>query len=221
MLLRYGSCVISGDRDFATHCGCSKLESEHYVTVQMLGLFIGILDSVSFYEEYKPFRNYIRRFDLLSSLADVWRYSLHVMEDHPLPADYAIGRNPLLSGPLKEHLYPWDLDILAKELVLNAGSGGDRSLKRWSDLVVAINHLRRLDDAAYAQSGGERVDVMFELHRIAHRQFPWQMKFGVNPMMRAFKVFGEAAVSACSNAFFNPPLRLSNKPMVSFFHYKS
>jgi hypothetical protein len=148
-------------------------------------------------------------------------YSLHVMEDHPLPADYAIGRNPLLSGPLKEHLYPWDLDILAKELVLNAGSGGDRSLKRWSDLVVAINHLRRLDDAAYAQSGGERVDVMFELHRIAHRQFPWQMKFGVNPMMRAFKVFGEAAVSACSNAFFNPPLRLSNKPMVSFFHYKS
>jgi hypothetical protein len=187
----------------------------------MLGLFIGILDSVSFYEEYKPFRNYIRRFDLLSSLADVWRYSLHVMEDHPLPADYAIGRNPLLSGPLKEHLYPWDLDILAKELVLNAGSGGDRSLKRWSDLVVAINHLRRLDDAAYAQSGGERVDVMFELHRIAHRQFPWQMKFGVNPMMRAFKVFGEAAVSACSNAFFNPPLRLSNKPMVSFFHYKS
>lgn len=149
---------------------------------------------MGFYEEYKPFRNYMRRFDLLSSLVDVWRYSLHIMEDQPLAADYAIGKKPLTSGPLKEHLYPWDLDILAKELVLNAGMGGDRSLKRWNDLVVAINHLRRLDDAAFAQSGSEHADVMFELHRIAHRQFPWQMKAGVNPMMRAFKVFGEAAV---------------------------
>lgn len=158
----------------------------------MLG---GLVSSVSLYEEYKPFRNYMRRFDLLSSLVDVWRYSLHIMEDQPLPADYAAGMSAL-TRPLKEHLYPWDLDILARELVLNAGTGGDRSLKRWKDFAVAVNHMRRLDDAAYARSGGERVEIMFELHRIAHRQFPWQMKMGVNPMMRAFKVFGEAAVEA-------------------------
>jgi hypothetical protein len=95
---------------------------------------------------------------------------------------------------LEEHLYPWDLDILAKELVLNAGTGGDRSLKRWNDLAVAINHIRRLDDAAYTQGGGEHADVLLELHRIAHRQFPLQMKVGIGPMMRALKVFGEAAV---------------------------
>jgi len=146
------------------------------------------------YEEYKPFRNYMRRFDLPSSLVDVWRYSLYVMEDQTLPADYAIGKSALT--PLKERLYPWDLDILARELVLNAGKGGNRTLKRWKDLAIAINHIRRLENVAFARSGGEQVDIMFELHRIAHRQFPWQMNMGVDHMMRAFKVFGEAGVEA-------------------------
>jgi hypothetical protein len=151
-------------------------------------------ESMSFYEQYKPFRNYMRRFDLLSSLVDVWRYSLHVTEGLPLPADYAVGMSAMTLKPLREHVYPWDLDILTKELVLNAGRGGDCSLKRWNDLAVALNHIRRLDDAAYAHGGGENADVLLELHRIAHRQFPWQMKIGMAPMMRALKVFGEAAV---------------------------
>jgi hypothetical protein len=148
---------------------------------------------MSFYDEYKPFRNCMRRFELLPSLVDVWRYSLHVTEGQPLPSDYAVDRTAFTFKPLKEDLYPWDLDMLARELVLNAGARGDRSLKRWKDLAVAVNHMRRLDDAAYAQSGS---DVIFELHRIAHRQFPWRMKMGAGPMMRAFKVFGEAAVEA-------------------------
>lgn len=149
---------------------------------------------MNFYEAYKPFRNYLRRFDLVSSLTDVWRYSLHVIEHHSLPADYAVGVNRLTTSPLKSYLFPWDLDVLAREIVLNAGKGGDRSLKRWNDLAAAVNHLRRLDGAAYESD--EQLDVLFQLHRIAHRQFPWQTNNGVNPMMRAFKVFGEAAVEA-------------------------
>ena len=149
---------------------------------------------MNFYEEYKPFRNYMRRFDLVPGLVDVWCYSLHVMEGQPLPADYAVGALPF--KPLKEHFYPWDLDILARELVLNAGKRGDRSLRTWDHLAVAVNHIRRLDEAAYMDSGTEPSDVIFELHRIAHRQFPWQISVGMAPMMRAFKVFGEAAVDA-------------------------
>jgi hypothetical protein len=38
--------------------------------------------------------------------------------------------------------------------------------------------IRRLDDGVYRVSG-EKADVLFELHRIAHRQFPWQIKIGV------------------------------------------
>jgi hypothetical protein len=145
------------------------------------------------YDQYKPFRNYMRRFDLMSSLVDIWRYSVHLMEGEPLPRDYAVGiPSPLKS--LKEHFYPWDLDVLAKELILNAGNGGDRSLKNWNHLAAAINQIRRIDDAEAAPCKGEARDVFFELHRVAHRQFPWQTNVGVGPIMRVFKIFGEAAV---------------------------
>ncbi|MGO9171851.1 MAG: hypothetical protein ACLP7P_07790 [Rhodomicrobium sp.] len=164
------------------------------VAVLFNGLQVGIASFMSFYNEYKPLRNYMRQFDLLQSLVDVWHYSLHVMEGHPLAADYAVGRNPLTSKLLEKHPYPWEFDILVKELVLSAGKRGDRSLKKWHDLTVAINHLRRLDDAAFLRGSEEPVDALLELHRIAHRQLPWQMKVGVGPMMRAFKVFGEAEV---------------------------
>ncbi len=151
---------------------------------------------MDFYKEYKPFRNYMRQFDLVESLVDVWCYSLHVMEDQPLPVDYANVSSVLAFKDLRKHLYPWDLDILSRELVLNAGSKGDRSLRTWGHFATAVNHIRRLDDASFKGNGSKPPDVILELHRIAHRQFPWQIKGGMAPMMRAFKVFGEGAVDA-------------------------
>jgi hypothetical protein len=151
---------------------------------------------MNFYEEYKPFRNYMRRFDLVESLVDVWRYSLYVIENQPLPVDDAIRSSVSPFKDLKKHLYPWDLDILARELVLNAGNKGDRSLKMREHFAEAVNHIRRLDDASFRGKGSEPPDVIFELHRIAHRQFPWQISAGIAPMMRALKVYGEIAVDA-------------------------
>lgn len=146
---------------------------------------------MNLYEDYKPFRNYVRRFSLVESLIDVWRYSLHILYDVPLPPDYAIGKPSF--EPIKRNLWPWELDVLAREIVLNATTRGDRSLRRWNDLAGAINHIKRLDDEAYAAFGDQR-DVLLEINRIAHRQFPWQIRVGVNPLTRAFKIFGRDAV---------------------------
>lgn len=147
-------------------------------------------EHMTFYESYKPFRNYMRRFELVASLIDIWRYALHIIDGQDLPADYATGKPNY--EPVSKYIYPWDLETLSRELVLNACDLGDRSLRRWTDLAPAVNHIRRLDGCAYVLEH----DVMFELHRIAHRQFPWQTDMGVNPMMRAFKVFGERGVEA-------------------------
>src|SRR5579862_6852415 len=103
---------------------------------------------MDFFENYKPFRNYMRRFSLVESLVDVWRYSLNVLDNIPLPPDYAVGKPPF--EPI------------------------NRNLRRWNDLAGAVNHIRRLDDEAYAAFGDQR-DVLLEIHRIVHRQFPWQI----------------------------------------------
>ena len=148
---------------------------------------------MGFYEDYKPFRNYMRRLSLAESLVNVWRYSLHILNDAPLPADYAIGKPPF--EPIKRNVWPWELDILAREIVLNATTKGDHSLRRWNDLAGAINHINRLDNEAYVAFGDQR-EVLLEMHRIVHRQFPWQTGVGVNPLMRAFRIFGRGAVEA-------------------------
>jgi hypothetical protein len=116
---------------------------------------------MDFYEEYKPFRYYMRRFSLVDSLIDIWRYSLHILDNTPLPPDYAIGKPPL--EEIRENIWPWDLDILSREIVLNASTRGDRNLRRWNDIAGAINHIRRLDNDAFA-IWGEHPDVLFELH---------------------------------------------------------
>ena len=148
---------------------------------------------MGFYDEYKPFRNYMRRFERVGSLVDVWCLALHIMNDRALPPDYLVGKP--FGVYHKDNLWPWDLDILARETVLNATTRGDRNLRRWNDLAGAINYIRDLDNAGYAASGDDR-DVLFEMHRIAHRQFPWQIRVGINPLMRAFKIFGRDAVNA-------------------------
>lgn len=148
------------------------------------------------YGLYKPFRNYLRRLDLFSSLVDIWRYSLHVAENQPLPAEYAVGRNTILGGSIRQYVYPWDLDVLAREVLLHAGKGGGR-LVEWRDLATAINHIRRLDEAiSQATLPTRQLDIMFELHRIAHRQFPWQTNKGITPLTRAWKVFGANTVDS-------------------------
>ena len=144
------------------------------------------------YDEYKPLRNLMRRCGLVAGLRGVWGYALHVIEGHPLPAGFAADLPAHRLRLVKEHLHPWDLDVIARELLLNAAASGPLRLERWADLSKVVNHVRRLDELAFAQPGAP--DVFHELHRIAHRQFPWQRGRAVSGAVRCLKVFGAAAM---------------------------
>jgi hypothetical protein len=60
----------------------------------------------SFHDSYKPFRNYVRRFDLTSTLVDLWVYFRHLDDDAPLPPDYAVGARGLWHSSLKGQVFP-------------------------------------------------------------------------------------------------------------------
>jgi hypothetical protein len=145
---------------------------------------------VSFYESYKPFRDCMRRFPLTQSLMDIWAYSNHIVDRHPLPHDFAPGRGP------EQLPYSWELETLTREIVLNGGDNEQTlSLRRWRNLARAVDHIRRLDEEACRQNG-DTIDALFELHRIGHRQLPWQQDKGMAPIMRVLKIFGAASVEA-------------------------
>jgi hypothetical protein len=143
------------------------------------------------YRDYKPFRNFLGEFPLLESLIHIWRYSLLTIDKVALPSNYISGVPRSVAPDTVP--YPWELDLLAREMVLNAGPGGTRSLARWNDLARVMNETRRLDGAAFMLGNDGDPDVMIELHRIAHRQFPFN-DIGVFPVVRASKVLGTEAI---------------------------
>lgn len=143
---------------------------------------------LAFYEEYKPLRNTMRRFALLDGLVDVWGYALHVIHGQPLRAGLAVGIPLQIGGHIGDYLYPWDLDVMARELLINAGARGTLRLGRWSDLAKVSKMVRRLDGLSSQQP--DTPDVLFEIHRIVHRQFPWQRSPTVDSTVRYLKVFG-------------------------------
>lgn len=149
-----------------------------------------------FKEEYEVFRRIARQFGLRDGLTDIWRLSLHLSHRHPLPDDYLVERPYPHDKPLSDFLYPWDLDVLARELILHGRRNGLRSLRNWNDLAAVLNQVKTLDGAALSPVLGKAPDIMMELHRIAHRQFPWQGNEGFEPIIRTFKIYGEPHVDA-------------------------
>ena len=149
---------------------------------------------MDFYNQYKPFRNFLRKFSQVDGLVDLWVYSSYCMEGLTLPSNYAVLKDGRQVRQLS--LYPWDFDVLTREVILNGGElRAERSLKQWNEIARATKFLRDLDDTAFVSADG-RIDIMFQLHRFAHRQFPWQIEAGPPPLLRALKIYGESAVEA-------------------------
>ena len=67
------------------------------------------------------------------------------------------------------------LEALCREVILNGMETGraEKTLKRWNTLARIINHLKNLEELIAGRYHTSDL-LMQELHRMAHRQFPWQ-----------------------------------------------
>lgn len=145
---------------------------------------------MNFYDDYKPLRNYLRKFPLVDSLLNIWALSREVIEEETQ------GRAPIVGRPLRYRrlpIYGWQIETLCRELVLNAPDNGTLSLMKWKHLAKAFDLIGAAEEAAF-NANGKTMDIMLEVHRSAHRQFPWQNSFSHNSVVRAIKIFGQKEV---------------------------
>jgi hypothetical protein len=147
---------------------------------------------MSFYQDYKPFRNFMRRFKTLPTLIALWSYARHVFDGESLPRGLPIGL-PQSLAPLNTHFYPWELEILVRETLLHADpAGGELDLRQWLPLAKAINHIRRLDDRLSVHTDGPA--LLLELNRMAHRQFRWQERQDLAWIARIYKIYARESI---------------------------
>src|SRR4030067_3477857 len=100
------------------------------------------------YPFYSPLRNYLRKQKLDESLLAIHSHFQFQQFHTPLPR-YIVGepvgyRNVTsLNDLLNFHVFPWELSILCKEILINSPKHGQtHSLLNWHYLSEAINKLK-------------------------------------------------------------------------------
>ncbi|MBN8190240.1 hypothetical protein JF540_26565 [Salipiger thiooxidans] len=144
-----------------------------------------------------------------SYLRLIW--AAHVLQSH----DPRNAKKYLLSGSYgpkmvgaqagdASRIYAWELETLANELLTTKKKGAGKKRTRslvpgnFQNIVAATNALRALENAE-VRAGAPIGDVMLELSRIAHRQFPWQIGVpNIAGLYRNMYVFGQGS---CANFF--------------------
>jgi hypothetical protein len=138
------------------------------------------------YDLYKPLRNYLRKHELFSGLKAVYHYFQFLQFGVALPKEL---QHPELSlrGPYAVGLFEWELQTLAREVLLNCAEGEGHSLFSWKAVVTANNTIKHIENETWGRLAKEG-DIIFELARIANRTFHWQLGINQPTISRYFRI---------------------------------
>jgi len=145
------------------------------------------------FDYYKPLRNYLRQVELIESLSVIRAYVQHLQFSEQIPKDIEVASYVLTAKHwVEKKFYPWELDTLAREIIINSPESNSilfpKTLKRWSYFSDAVNKLKDLENNIAKLYPPK--NVLLELYRIAHREFPWQSRPNTIWITRYFKIFG-------------------------------
>jgi len=150
-------------------------------------------------DHYKYLRRRIARCGCADSLYVIWAYSQFIQfrgfqfpDDIEKPSEFqASSRTSCL-------IHEWELQIVAEEVILHAQpqpSGEVKTFRDWSTLSSIVQRLRDLENEIYGDN--KNADVLVEMSRIMHRQFPWQQaRPNTKQVYRYYRVFSDPKAAA-------------------------
>lgn len=153
------------------------------------------------YDLYKPLRNRLRSLSLLPSLLGVYRLAQFVQFSSPLPQEL---RYPGfgLTTPLRIGLHEWTLELLAREIILNAPDAGPRAMTTWNEYAALANLVRDIENETWGRAPDGPSLIEYEMVRIAHRQFPWQLRPNTRLIASYFKLYSNPRLAELMMAAF-------------------
>lgn len=155
------------------------------------------MDEKKFFTQYKTLRNHLQKLSLEDSLFVLWSYSQHFAFNNKISNDIEVALCFIQakSWPEKK-LLPWELELLCREVIINSQiqSSSQKSLRSWSYFSGAINKLKDFENEIAGYYASHR-NILIELWRIAHRQFPWQTRVNQIQITRYWKIFSDERLS--------------------------
>lgn len=136
---------------------------------------------------YKPLRNQLRQLEALPALETVWAFVQNLQFDRTLPRAFNHPMRAYRTGS-SLGLFEWEFETLARDILANSSPQRGKGIPDWQATSKLINEVRRVEAAAYRGRIGPD-DVMYELYRVSHRQWPWQAKVTHDEIMRHYKLY--------------------------------
>ncbi len=144
------------------------------------------------FNEYKPLRNHLSKLSLDDSFFVIWSYIQHLQFNNPISKEIEV----ILEFLNNDHIQKtrmcseWELEALSREIIINGqeSSFNNQTLKKSGYFAGAVNKLKNLEN----NIGGAYINkdnILVELFRISHRQFPWQARPNSKFLTRYYKIF--------------------------------
>ncbi|WP_145929266.1 hypothetical protein [Chromobacterium vaccinii] len=150
---------------------------------------------MNIFDTYKPLRNKIKKYDLEKSLIGFWRYANHISDNTPLPSASWYFYNGTTYIPPREVIFPWQLEIALKELVLNCSEKGDVSIDQFHNFGTILDGISKTINAADGINL-DRSNIFNGILRILHQQVVWQAGIPFRSMLRYYEIFKHPDISA-------------------------
>jgi hypothetical protein len=150
------------------------------------------------FEHYKPFRNHLRQIGVENALYVIWAYHNFFQYNNDFPKDIQVEPSIYTTKKLpNKPILEWELAMLAREALVNCQR--DRSLpikgfNSWQHFAAALNKLKNFENQSWPVFGSSK-NIHKEIRRVAHRQFPWQVRQTIPMYVRYFKIFNNPKVS--------------------------
>ncbi|MDC8757484.1 hypothetical protein [Janthinobacterium fluminis] len=153
------------------------------------------------YHHYKPLRNHLKSFSLQNSLIDIWSVSNHIVENMPLLQHIKFSEKsgkPISTRNPPWKIFPWELETLARELIINAENTIGNRFSRIQPLTKSIQIIRDIENEISKneiKEKGDKYNVLDETHRLSHRQIIFQQPLTTRRITRYFKIFSHPALA--------------------------
>jgi hypothetical protein len=144
------------------------------------------------YDLYKPLRNHLRKVSVENAFYVIWAYINFFQFGQDFPLDIEVDTSIIKNKKLpRKNISEWELALLAREAIANGEtipSLATEDLKKWNYFARAINKIKDFENGIWPTFGNE-TNILKEMRRIAHRQFPWQSRPNSSLFLRYFKVY--------------------------------
>lgn len=145
--------------------------------------------------DYQRVKTSLRRLSLEESLQHLWHFSRLVSGRIPLPDAYTFNDPKGFWTKLQNYVFPHELDLFARELILHADRSGRpcaETLANWETLATAFQALK--DFGNYSFDPDIEGGVRRTLHQLAYQQFPRFSKLSKAKIGRYLALYRSPAI---------------------------